>query len=135
MAGVEDCAGGGFLEGVLAPTAEACNDIYATPKEMTEEQIWDVTEAFGSAAKRAVKAGIKIIAVHGAHGYLIHSFTIQASNKRTDRWGGSFGNRIRFGVEIIRCIRRNVPSETLLDWKISAVDWLPPGEGWELENT
>ena len=126
---------GGFPDGVLAPTAEAWNDNYATPKEMTEDQIWEVIEAFGAAAKRAVQAGIKIIAIHGAHGYLIHSFASPASNKRTDSWGGSFENRIRFGLEIIRCIKRNVPPEILLFWKISAVDWLPPGQGWELEDT
>jgi 2,4-dienoyl-CoA reductase-like NADH-dependent reductase (Old Yellow Enzyme family) len=61
--------------------------------------------------------------------------TVCQSNKRTDKWGGSFENRIRFGIEIIRCIRRNIPSDCLLFWKISAVDWLPPGEGWELEDT
>lgn len=126
---------GGFPDGVLAPTPEAWNDNYATPKEMTEEQIWEVIEAFGAAAKRAVQAGCRIVAVHGAHGYLIHSFASQASNKRKDKWGGSFDNRIRFAVEIIRAIRRSVPAETLLFWKISAVDWLPPGEGWEIEDT
>ena len=102
---------------------------------MTEAQIWEVIEAFGAAARRALQAGCRIVAVHGAHGYLIHSFASPASNKRTDRWGGSFENRTRFGIEIIRCIRRNVPPETLLFWKISAVDWLPPGQGWEMEDT
>lgn len=126
---------GGFPKGVLAPTAEAWNDNYATPKEMSEEEIWEVIEAFGAAAKRAVKAGCRIVAVHGAHGYLVHSFASPASNKRTDKWGGSFENRTRFGIEIIRCIRRNVPSKTLLFWKISAVDWLPSGQGWEMEDT
>ncbi|KXT13465.1 hypothetical protein AC579_4255 [Pseudocercospora musae] len=126
---------GGFPDGVLAPTAESWNDNYALPKEMTEKEIWQVIEAFGQAAKRAVKAGCRIVAVHGAHGYLIHSFASPASNKRTDQWGGSFDNRIRFAVEVIRAIRRNVPTETLLFWKISAIDWLPPGEGWELEDT
>ncbi|GIZ38594.1 hypothetical protein CKM354_000200600 [Cercospora kikuchii] len=126
---------GGFPDGVLAPTAESWNDNYATPKEMTEEEIWQVIEAFGQAAKRAVEAGCRIVAIHGAHGYLIHSFASPASNKRTDQWGGSFENRISFAVEVIRSIRRNVPPETLLFWKISAVDWLPPGEGWELSDT
>lgn len=88
---------------------------------MTEEEIWQVIEAFGQAAKRAVKAGCRIVAVHGAHGYLIHSFASPASNKRTDQWGGSFENRIRFAVEVIRSIRRNVLPETLVFWKISAV--------------
>ncbi|KAF7190816.1 putative NADPH dehydrogenase C23G7.10c [Pseudocercospora fuligena] len=126
---------GGFPDGVLAPTAESWNDNYALPKEMTPKEICEVILAFGEAAKRAVKAGCRIVAVHGAHGYLIHSFASPASNKRTDMWGGSFENRIKFAVEIIRAIRRNVPPETLLFWKISAVDWLPPGEGWELEDT
>ncbi|EME81169.1 uncharacterized protein MYCFIDRAFT_139739 [Pseudocercospora fijiensis CIRAD86] len=126
---------GGFPDRVLAPTAESWNDNYPLPKEMTANEIWEVIEAFGQAAKRAVEAGCRIVAVHGAHGYLIHSFASPASNKRTDEWGGSFENRIKFAVEIIRKIRRNVPPETLLFWKISAVDWLPPGEGWELEDT
>lgn len=126
---------GGFPDGVLAPTPEAWNDNYTTPKEMTEAEIGEVIEGFGAAAGRAAKAGCRIVAIHGAHGYLIHSFASPASNKRTDRWGGSFENRIRFGVEIIRSVRRSIPHETLLFWKISAVDWLPPGEGWELEDT
>ena len=57
------------------------------------------------------------------------------TNKRTDKWGGSFENRIRFGVEVARAVRCNIPAETPIFWKISAVDWLPPGQGWELEDT
>ncbi|KAK5232140.1 NADH-dependent flavin oxidoreductase [Exophiala xenobiotica] len=126
---------GGYGERVQAPTAEPWNENYATPGAMTEEEIWDTIEAYGAAAKRAVQAGIDVIAVHGAHGYLIHSFASPASNKRTDKWGGSFKNRTRLGVEIVRAIRRNIPPTMPLFWKISAVDWLPPGEGWELEDT
>jgi len=69
---------GGYAQRVQAPTAEPWNENYATPGAMTEEEIWDTIEAYGAAAKRAVQAGIDVIAVHGAHGYLIHSFASPA---------------------------------------------------------
>ncbi|KAJ4186592.1 hypothetical protein NW767_012557 [Fusarium falciforme] len=126
---------GGFAKDVQGPTAEPWNENYATPSEMTEAEILETIEAYGKAAARAVRAGIDVIAIHGAHGYLIHSFASPATNKRTDRWGGSFEGRTRFGIEVVRAIRRNIPEDMPLFWKISAVDWLPAGEGWELEDT
>ncbi|KAL7930743.1 hypothetical protein V8C35DRAFT_324194 [Trichoderma chlorosporum] len=125
----------GYANQVQGPTAEPWNENYATPREMSEDEILETIEAFGQAARRAVKAGVDVIAVHGAHGYLLHSFASPATNKRTDRWGGSFENRTRIGVEIVRAIRRNIPQSMPIFWKISAVDWLSKGEGWELEDT
>jgi 2,4-dienoyl-CoA reductase-like NADH-dependent reductase (Old Yellow Enzyme family) len=69
---------GGSGNDVQAPTPEPWNENYATPKQMTEDEIIETIEAYGAAAKRAVKAGIDVIAVHGAHGYLIHSFASPA---------------------------------------------------------
>ncbi|KAI1620778.1 hypothetical protein EDD37DRAFT_132345 [Exophiala viscosa] len=126
---------GGNPASVQGPTAEPWNENYATPAAMTEEEILETIEAYGAAAKRAIQAGVDTIAVHGAHGYLIHSFASPATNKRIDKWGGSFENRTRFGIEVVRAIRKNIPATTPLFWKISAVDWLPKGEGWELEGT
>ncbi|KAL6820204.1 hypothetical protein J3E69DRAFT_357603 [Trichoderma sp. SZMC 28015] len=125
----------GYANQVQGPTAEPWNENYATPGEMSEDEILEVIESYGQAARRAVKAGVDVIAVHGAHGYLLHSFASPATNKRKDQWGGSFENRTRIGVEIIRAIRRNIPENMPVFWKISAVDWLPKGEGWELEDT
>ncbi|PTB49874.1 hypothetical protein M431DRAFT_152943 [Trichoderma harzianum CBS 226.95] len=125
----------GYANQVQGPTAEPWNENYATPGEMSEDEILETIEAYGQAARRAVEAGVDVIAVHGAHGYLLHSFASPATNKRQDQWGGSFENRTRIGVEIIRAIRRNIPEDMPVFWKISAVDWLPKGEGWELEDT
>lgn len=69
---------GGYAKDVQGPTAEPWNENYATPGEMTEEEIVETIEAYGQAAARAVKAGIDVIAIHGAHGYLIHSFASPA---------------------------------------------------------
>lgn len=69
---------GGFAKDVQGPTAEPWNENYATPSEMTEEEILETIEAYGKAAARAVRAGIDVIAIHGAHGYLIHSFASPA---------------------------------------------------------
>ncbi|KAF5005149.1 hypothetical protein FDECE_8406 [Fusarium decemcellulare] len=126
---------GGYGDDVQGPTEEPWNENYATPSAMSEEEILETVEAYGKAARRAVEAGVDVIAVHGAHGYLLHSFASPATNKRTDRWGGCFENRTRIGVEVIRSIRRNIPNNMPVFWKISAVDWLPQGQGWELNDT
>lgn len=72
---------GGFSSKVKAPSAEAWNENYATPSAMSEEEIWEVIEGFGKAAKRAVEAGVDVVTVHGAHGYLIHEFASPAVSK------------------------------------------------------
>ncbi|KAF4466107.1 NADPH dehydrogenase [Fusarium albosuccineum] len=126
---------GGYGNDVQGPTEEPWNENYATPSAMSEEEILETVEAYGKAARRAVEAGVDVIAVHGAHGYLLHSFASPATNKRTDRWGACFENRTRIGVEVIRAIRRNIPNNMPVFWKISAVDWLPQGQGWELNDT
>ena len=69
---------GGYAKDVQGPTRDPWNENYATPEEMTETEILETIDAFGQAARRAVKAGIDAIAVHGAHGYLIHSFASPA---------------------------------------------------------
>lgn len=68
----------GYANQVQGPTAEPWNENYATPGEMSEDEILEVIEAYGQAARRAVEAGVDVIAVHGAHGYLLHSFASPA---------------------------------------------------------
>ena len=130
---------GGWPNQVCGPTpgGEAWNDNYANPAAMPEKNILDIVQAFGDAARRAVSAGVDAIAVHGAHGYLLHSFASAASNQRTgDQWGGSFENRTRLGLEVVRAIRRNIPDGMPIFYKISAVDWLLESlHGWTLEDT
>ncbi|KAL2828498.1 FMN-linked oxidoreductase [Aspergillus cavernicola] len=74
------CGFGSYAEDVQGSTAEPWNKDYATPGEMTEEDIWETIDAYGEAARRAVVAGINVIAIHDAHGYLVHSFASPAIN-------------------------------------------------------
>jgi len=84
------------------------------PKELTLEGIENIVKAFAEAAKRAVAVGFDVIEVHSAHGYLLSSFLSPTSNKRTDKYGGSFENRIRLTVEVVDAIRAAIPKDTPL---------------------
>jgi len=105
----------------LAASALPCMASGTVGREMTEEEIWEAIEAFGDAAVRAVKAGFEYIDIHMAHGYLIQNFLSPYSNKRTDKWGGSFENRSRFAVEVLRNVRKKVgkdfPVSTRISWQ------------------
>lgn len=103
------------------------------PRAMTEEEILETIEAYGDAAARAVKAGFEYIDIHMAHGYLIQNFLSRYSNKRTDRWGGSFENRSRFAVEVLRNIRKKIGNDFPISTRIS---WMEPNvpDGLTLEE-
>jgi 2,4-dienoyl-CoA reductase-like NADH-dependent reductase (Old Yellow Enzyme family) len=100
------------------------------------EQLHGLTNAFVSATKRAIEAGVDFIEIHGAHGYLIHSFVSPATNTRTDEYGGkSLENRLRWPIEVVRAIRKTMPSTMPLFYRVSGTDWLPEGTGWDIEQT
>ncbi len=103
--------------------------------ELTVDEIKEVIKAFGEAAKRAVGAGYQIIEIHAAHGYLIHQFLSPLSNKRTDKYGGAFENRIRLLLEVIEEVKSVIPSEIVLFVRISATDWMDEVESWNLEQS
>ena len=89
-----------------------------------------------AATKRALEAGVDFIEIHGAHGYLLHSFVSPATNTRTDEYGGqSLENRIRWPIEVTRAIRKTIPSTMPLLYRISGTDWLPEGQGWDIHQT
>ncbi|KAJ2967328.1 hypothetical protein NUW58_g10481 [Xylaria curta] len=90
---------------------------------MTIEQIEEFKRDFVAAAKRAVEAGFDVIEIHAAHGYLIHSFLSPISNRRTDRYGGSFENRVRILLETAEEVRKVIPETMPLFTRISATDW------------
>jgi 2,4-dienoyl-CoA reductase-like NADH-dependent reductase (Old Yellow Enzyme family) len=100
---------GGWPENVLGPSAIPWSEGYATPQELSIAEIKNLIRAFGDAAARAEKAGIDLIEIHGAHGYLIHEFMSGVSNLRNDEYGGSFENRTRFLVEVIQEVRQRIP--------------------------
>jgi 2,4-dienoyl-CoA reductase-like NADH-dependent reductase (Old Yellow Enzyme family) len=118
---------------VAAPSTVPFNDDYAKPHELDTVGITKVTEAFAAAARRALAAGFDIVEIHSAHGYLLHEFLSPLSNRRTDRYGGSFENRIRLLVETVDAIRAEWPQSRPLFVRISAVEWTDGG--WDLDQS
>ncbi|GGX90296.1 oxidoreductase [Streptomyces minutiscleroticus] len=117
----------------VGPSAVAYPGLHL-PEELSTEGIREVVDAFRASARRALEAGFQVIEIHGAHGYLIHSFLSSHSNKRTDAYGGSFENRIRLAVEVVDAVREVWPEELPLLFRVSATDWLQEG-GWTPDDT
>src|SRR2546423_6936948 len=95
---------GGWKE-VVAPSALRFADNYPMPQALTPDGIQELVSAFAAAARRACQAGFRVVEIHAAHGYLIHEFLSPLSNKREDEYGGTFENRIRLLLEIVRAVR------------------------------
>ncbi|MBX6329987.1 MAG: NADH:flavin oxidoreductase/NADH oxidase [Pseudolabrys sp.] len=104
-------------------------DGWPAPREVTEEDMERVRAAFVSAAGRALRIGFDAIELHFAHGYLAHGFMSPVSNKRTDRYGGTLENRLRFPLAIARAVRAVVPPQVPLGARITGSDWRPDGLG------
>ncbi len=111
----------------VGPSALAYSAEYATPHELSIAEIHEIQDAFRAAAVRSLAAGFEWLELHAAHGYLIHSFYSPTSNQRTDAYGGSFDNRIRFLLEIVEAIRPIWPEHLPLTVRISATDWIVGG--------
>ena len=109
-----------------APSAIAYNDTYGQPKEMTLAEIAEVKEAFVAAAKRAQAAGVDVIEIHGAHGYLLNQFLSPKTNQRNDEYGGTLAKRYRLVDEIVRAVRAEFTGSLWL--RISATDYAPGAE-------
>ncbi|GAA1406441.1 salicylyl-CoA 5-hydroxylase [Glutamicibacter uratoxydans] len=112
---------------VLAPSAIAYGEGCHVPKEITTEQMAEVKEQFVAAARRADEAGFDLLEVHMAHGYLLSSFLSPLSNQRTDEYGGSFENRLRFPLQVLDAVREVWPADKALGVRISATDWAEGG--------
>ena len=110
-----------------APSAISFKEGDPVPKELTLLEIRGLVKKFAEAAHRALKAGFKVVELHGAHGYLIHEFLSPISNHRKDTYGGSFDNRIRFLKEIIVAVRKVWPSELPLFVRLSATEYKEGG--------
>ncbi len=96
-----------------------------TPKEMNEQEIEEILEAYASAAIRAIKAGLDGVELHLSHGYLPWQFLSPLYNKRTDQWGGSYENRLRFPVEALKRIRAAVGNERFVGYRINSTSFWP----------
>jgi len=97
------------------------------PKEISIEEIAELITKFGEAAERAKMAGFDGIELHGASGYLMAQFISPRTNKRTDKYGGSFENRIRFPLEVVASVREHIGTEFLLGFRFMPDEWLPDG--------
>lgn len=106
---------------------------YHTPHALTIDEIEEIKIAFIQAAKRAESAGIDVIEIHGAHGYLLHEFLSPLSNHRTDQYGGDFNNRCRLLVDVFTAVKDAVSDNICVGIRISATDWVEGG--WDLESS
>lgn len=127
---LSDEAGGWDIAG---PSEIPFDKGYRKPEALSAEGIVAIREAFVCAAVRAEAAGFELLEVHGAHGYLIHSFHSPLSNQRTDQYGGSFENRIRFTLETVEAVRAVWPDGKPLAVRLSCTDWVDGG--WTLEES
>jgi 2,4-dienoyl-CoA reductase-like NADH-dependent reductase (Old Yellow Enzyme family) len=117
----------------VAPSAVPFRPGDPAPLELKALDIAAIVQEFRTATARAVDAGYDWLELHGAHGYLLHSFLSPIANRRTDDYGGSFDNRIRFMLETVRAVRSVWPDSKPLAVRLSSVDWVDGG--WTLEES
>ena len=128
--GVADADGGWRPVG---PSAEPFPGLREDPEPLDREAVAGVVTAFGAAAERAVAAGFDVLEVHAAHGYLLHEFLSPLSNHREDEYGGSFDNRVRLVLEVVREVRSRVGDGVPVVVRVSATDWVEGG--WSDDDT
>ncbi|MDG2479475.1 MAG: NADH:flavin oxidoreductase/NADH oxidase [Alphaproteobacteria bacterium] len=117
----------------VAPTAEPFMEGWHCPDELSDTEIVALVDAFAAAAARAHKAGFRMLEIHGAHGYLIHSFLSPISNRRNDRWGGDREGRMAFALAVTEAVRGQWPDDLPLFFRVSSVDHVEGG--WQIEDT
>lgn len=116
-----------------APSALSFKDTERPPRALDKTGLARVRNAFADAAARAARLGFDGIELHGAHGYLLHQFLSPLSNHRTDEYGGSLENRLRFPLEIFEIVREVFPDNKPVGVRVSATDWVEGG--WNIDDT
>lgn len=129
----DDVARGDMPWQNVGPSALPVDQGWPVPHELTQAQIETFIDDFVAATKRALQAGYKVLEIHGAHGYLLHSFLSPLSNKRTDEYGGSLENRMRLATDVATRVRAVWPSELPLFFRISSVDGT--SDGWTIADS
>ena len=115
------------------PSALAFADGWHVPEALDDAGLARVKDAFVAAARRAVRLGIDAIELHAAHGYLLHQFLSPISNQRSDQYGGSLENRMRFPLELFDAVKAAVPADMPVLVRVSASDWVDGG--WHVDGT
>jgi len=118
---------------IVAPADNPLDDGWLKPHPLSKGELGEVRDAFVAAARRADQAGFDVIEVHAAHGYLLHTFLSPISNTRTDEYGGSRENRMRFPLEVVRAVREAWPKTKPLFVRVSSVDDVEGG--WSIDDT
>jgi len=129
---------GGWPDLVVGPTDERFSAEYNQPRALSTTEVEEIVQEWVEAAKRAVKAGVDVIEIHAAHGFLLFSFLSPVTNKRTDRYGGSFENRIRLLLEVVNGVRAVIPETMPLFVRVSASEYLEETldePSWTIEET
>jgi 2,4-dienoyl-CoA reductase-like NADH-dependent reductase (Old Yellow Enzyme family) len=129
----EDFARGEKQWPIVSAVAEPMAPGYIVPSALSGSDIKQLVQQWAEAAKRAIDAGFEMIEIHNAHGYLVHQFLSPLSNKRNDAYGGDFGGRTRFPLEIAEAIRKVIPDGMPLFVRVSAVDGMEGG--WTMDDT
>ncbi len=122
---------GGWV--TVAPSAISFKEGGQLPEALSQEAMQKVVADFRMAAQRSVEAGFKVMEIHAAHGYLLHQFYSPLGNFRTDDYGGSFENRIRLLLDVVKAVQSVWPAELPLFVRISATDWVE--NGWGLADS
>ncbi|PKU24568.1 NADH:flavin oxidoreductase/NADH oxidase [Telmatospirillum siberiense] len=117
----------------VAPSAAPFAEGEAPPAALDQAGLERIRDAFANAARRAGRLGLDAVQIHAAHGYLLHQFLSPLSNRRTDDYGGSLENRLRFPLEIFDAVRAAFPAERPVTVRVSGTDWAEGG--WNVEET
>jgi 2,4-dienoyl-CoA reductase-like NADH-dependent reductase (Old Yellow Enzyme family) len=129
----DDVARGDRPWNIVAPSATPLGPDWLKPQPLDERDMAELLEAYRQATRRAHAAGFDVLEVHAAHGYLLHTFLSPLSNSRSDQYGGSLQNRMRFPLQVVREVRGAWPAEKPLFVRVSSVDDVEGG--WSLEDT
>lgn len=117
----------------VAPSSLPFHAGDAAPAALDHADLRRLRESFAASARRAANLGIDAVQIHGAHGYLLHQFLSPISNVRTDEYGGSLENRMRFPLEVFDAVREAFPASRPVTVRISGTDWVPGG--WDIEQS
>ena len=117
----------------VAPTETSLGEGWIAPRALKKGDLEVLLNAFRQAARRAHAAGFEIAEIHGAHGYLLHTFLSPISNTRDDEYGGSLENRMRFPLEVAKAVRETWPAGKPLFFRTSSIDDVEGG--WSLDDT
>ena len=111
-----------YIDNYISPGSIVCR-----PRSLKLKEIGELVEKFGEGARRAKSLGFDAVEIHGAHGYLVAQFLSPFANKRTDKYGGSFDGRLRFAVEVVKCVRAKVGADYPISFRISADEFIKGG--------